>query len=1754
MTTLTNEIIQLIEAYKAKNNFDKRHIESEIKLKINRLIDKENLMTYDEAEKYYSKNNIDINIINQINGVLHIQKIENFGDADRYFEKPNINTYKSDIENTVLFNTNAIMRIKKDKKSKYCKVLYNDKLGKIASNVQKYVRDKNIKKESKDILQLLSKKVDRYKNVREKTNDSKKLYEKYRKEYWRTKKAIESHNNENETTVKKILYNYPNNNTQKKNKISNRNETNKSFIMPGIYRNLSKKITSYHDFNKRSLSKIEIKTIYNDIHKSLRDNYTSDKLSKKSFNYYMNHFLKTYSLNGSEDDNYYVENISQMSLQDKEIARNRLLTSFYNNLNHYIDKHIVKYGEKRLSTGGIHGNFIHYESDYKVCYTQFANLMKYESNLANLNNNNNHLDKIRNDYYLSSFFISSLKKKNLIDTYFKDMSIFTDREKWQIQKIKKVFSPFRLCNRDSILTYDNNNFQTKLLNITKSNVLINATNVLCRDHNNISPIDIFYSYGIPTLEINNSLKKRIGLNSKEAAIALRDLYTYQVTMIDSLRLNRIKNMSSNTLKKISIFNQKNNTNKIALISHPFNTKVGFMLPLPIEYIDLSNIDIAKKIIASYVRLFDLPKPGFLFGSNSDINFRDISIEMYLKYLKERGFASYLTHYLINYLHDTQDKFGDFIFLKFLFLLELENGNNRHFSINFPIRINDLNNLTNITEDEIHNRITMELRLQLELYDEDEGIFELYIVDITIEFLTNNNNNNPYGLSGFGNKIKKRDYNIWPIFQPCFPDLNICLFECFFYLYHCKIYNLECKDTKIEDIQRRLNILNWIDYKCYLVNFLYSLEVIPELKEACIIGDVKSMISILISNYSLRLGVYNTFDESFYPEDMMNDSSNISEILIWTNFHVYISTKENYVKYIRKKNRNPDAIKYNQYTMEPMLKEKKMKDKEFENIIISLDIETLTDDNGLLYGNQKPYLIQTISGLNQLDQTFWGVDDCVNNFIDWIPMLFEFDRNVYIFTHNGSKFDYRFLLSELMKKYSVITTGDHNKIIVFQIRNIYFMDFFLFFPTSLNNLSKSWLGESKLDFDHSIITIDNYNNFKENAIEYCKQDCLLLFKIVNKFLEAIFSTVFKDDKKLHETLNFYTAPQLALRIYKTIYLQMNLIGSRGQDYYTEKQSYYGGMCVVYRMKIKEEIYCYDLNSCYPASMLLKMPVIYWDEKEAEIEDILFIDHYLYMIDYEFPINQIIVNLPTRYEDEIVYIGKNQNKWHWGNEIKLAQKLGGKILKVHRVRRYEGHEIFKEYITDIYGMRLKAKDEGNTCLVDFLKLLMNSLYGKLGQKLNLQKNIVSIAELSEVVRYYNENKIKNIKLLDSNCVEYEYDDLTNHYNQIGSLVRISSFITAQSRCLLLAPFADGHVPHEKLYYTDTDSIFVGQKLPNQFVSNRELGKYKLEYTIKDGEFLAPKMYVVRTIDNEIKMKMKGIPQRELEEKFYYDLISTGSKEIKMTLFKTHFSQIRISEMTKRIILKKYKRNYYENTFNSKVWNNLDEFINVRNEQLNYLKNLYPKTVIIKTDKKKLQTLDRKNNTDFGIKIELIAKYNYVMTYDEFYEYFKQIKETKNLIVLWNTTKGTLLNRQYEYMLNVFPMFSIPRLQERSKVYSTDEMVTEIVGFILGDDHSKDEYYRRIDNFLLSCKAREKPVLSFDQLIISPEVTKSQILDYYNMMKEKNPRNGDYANKKNTLIHFCPNIRKKEDLKQKRAHASLFYAEMMNFYMDYILNNAN
>ena len=81
-----------------------------------------------------------------------------------------------------------------------------------------------------------------------------------------------------------------------------------------------------------------------------------------------------------------------------------------------------------------------------------------------------------------------------------------------------------------------------------------------------------------------------------------------------------------------------------------------------------------------------------------------------------------------------------------------------------------------------------------------------------------------------------------------------------------------------------------------------------------------------------------------------------------------------------------------------------------------------------------------------------------------------------------------------------------------------------------------------------------------------------------------------------------------------------------------------------------------------------------------------------------------------------------------------------------------------------------------------------------------------------------------------------------------ISIASAVTAYSR-VYMSQFKNNYMYN--LYYSDTDSIFIDKYLP----TGNELGQFKLEYVLKEGLFLGPKIYAGITNDDKYICKIKG-----------------------------------------------------------------------------------------------------------------------------------------------------------------------------------------------------------------------------------------------------------------------------------------------------------
>lgn len=329
-----------------------------------------------------------------------------------------------------------------------------------------------------------------------------------------------------------------------------------------------------------------------------------------------------------------------------------------------------------------------------------------------------------------------------------------------------------------------------------------------------------------------------------------------------------------------------------------------------------------------------------------------------------------------------------------------------------------------------------------------------------------------------------------------------------------------------------------------------------------------------------------------------------------------------------------------------------------------------------------------------------------------------------------------------------------------------------------------------------------------------------------------------------------------------------IPNRNEDDFI-RRGYYGGHSDVYVPHGKDLKY-YDVNSLYPFVMMSYpmpggQPVWYSDFEGQDLNDLFgFIEAYV-----ECPSTIDRPFLPYK-ENEVLRFPTG--KWvgiYFSEELKLAKSVGYTIIPL-RGYLYEKNEKmespFKDFVKSLFERRKEAKKRGDEAMSFVYKTLMNSLYGRFGIS---PKSLVT--EICEKDRYDT--------LLNKTDIEYA-DNLHNEYYLVryyvntessddsqwnpprNSAVQLSAAITAYARIYMYE-----FISRSDCYYTDTDSVVLKDSLPDSMISSSSLGKFKLEYLVKEGFFIAPKNYSLYDYqDHCITLKHKGSGKDYVDAKWY------------------------------------------------------------------------------------------------------------------------------------------------------------------------------------------------------------------------------------------------------------------------------------------------
>jgi len=394
---------------------------------------------------------------------------------------------------------------------------------------------------------------------------------------------------------------------------------------------------------------------------------------------------------------------------------------------------------------------------------------------------------------------------------------------------------------------------------------------------------------------------------------------------------------------------------------------------------------------------------------------------------------------------------------------------------------------------------------------------------------------------------------------------------------------------------------------------------------------------------------------------------------------------------------------------------------------------------------------------------------------------------------------------------------------------YFLDSLWLIRSSLKKIGK-WMGYDKLGEDEGV---DMFYAPMAQLVEYNERDCMLLYKAIRRFERTV--------NELGGSLEM-TVASTAIKLMRRSFLKENIRPMRTTNK-AGARSYIASRVEVFSRRCGHADY-YDINSSFPHAMTYPAPGNLKETMRGAVPS-----HNLFIAEATIEVPPCDVPpLPYRHDDGRIYfpVGKWEG-WFTGVDLQFLEETGGRIHSIGRVLVFHPWNDLKNYCETIYELRRTSKDDAER---QILKILLNSLYGKLGEGTTKRSALINPPRS---FFYYKDGRRKFDPLNPRETDPKEimpgvYDRLiekTPPHRHVPAAAHITAIARRSlSRHLLAA---------SKVYYCDTDGFAC--PLGEQFDTGDQLGALKHEKKIVEGHFVSPKLYAMREEGKDWSIKAKG-----------------------------------------------------------------------------------------------------------------------------------------------------------------------------------------------------------------------------------------------------------------------------------------------------------
>ena len=419
-------------------------------------------------------------------------------------------------------------------------------------------------------------------------------------------------------------------------------------------------------------------------------------------------------------------------------------------------------------------------------------------------------------------------------------------------------------------------------------------------------------------------------------------------------------------------------------------------------------------------------------------------------------------------------------------------------------------------------------------------------------------------------------------------------------------------------------------------------------------------------------------------------------------------------------------------------------------------------------------------------------------------------------------------------------------------SITFLDSMNWFPFALSKLSNI-INDKKLEID-----FDNYT--KEQMDIYNKQDVTIVKRAYEKYVKW-----YKDICGFNSG---YTRGADAYTLWKYSKKAGNVERHANLDVLRDEyNSYRGGRTECFKLGTMPDgrWYKIDINSLYPYVMAseeysTKYVGTYHDITYRDFENLQ--ENHNLLCDVSFTAREPIV--PIRDHLGMYYpIGKLRG-FYCANELEDIIELSDNY-HINKVHVYNKSEIFKDVITRLYEYKEKYTEENRYIERYNVKLLLNSIYGKFGQKME------SLSKIGE-----SKNRHYNI----SECIGTLRDDYDAIMNMGYDVFGVRKDIIGNNSCPIIASEVSSNgrsylswfirlIGVENIAYCDTDSLILNQHgfdIMSPYIDNIQIGSWKLEGVSNKVQIRGLKDYSFDNLDY-----IKGIPKKAIpisKDRFRYN----------------------------------------------------------------------------------------------------------------------------------------------------------------------------------------------------------------------------------------------------------------------------------------------